>query len=258
LRRLSSRIAERLVQDVEALGTAPVRLVGAAQPDLMLVEGGWRGAAPASAPKPLADWRALAWPQCPDESFVVLGGSPSDPAKVAACAAVERGPFPTLAGDGLLVRATEHVNRAHLRALQCRVSDPVSFALRDGDEVAQFPLAPGWSARDWARRAVAEHATWLASAGRPVETSGQAVGMLISAGRAAIFLETVQDGEPALPVTLAATLEALGSRSGSDRVAAEAAAEAYADFAALGKAPPDVTVRALERLVRQLPSYASR
>lgn len=258
LTRLSSLIAERLAHDVEALGTTPVSLLGAAQGDLMLVQGGWTAPLPASAPKPLADWRALAWPRYPDESFVILSGSPADPAKVAACSEVERGPFPTLVADGLLVRPSEDVNRAHLRTLQCRISDPVSFALLDGAEVARFPCMPGWSPHDWARRATAEHTAWLASAGRPLETSGHVMGMLVSAVRAALFLESVEAGEPKLPLTIASTLEALALRSESERDTAEAVAEAYADFAASRRAPPATTFRELERVVRRLSPYATR
>jgi hypothetical protein len=248
-------IAEHLARDLEASGTTPVQLIGARQRDLMLAQGEWTAPLPASAPKPLADWRALAWPRFPDESFVMLSGSPADSDVVAACAEIERGPFPTLVADGLLVRPTARVARAHLRTVQCRISDPVSFALIDGVEVARFPRAPGWSARDWARRATAEHATWLARAGESLEPSGPVLGMLISAVRAAQFLQSVDAGEPQLPLTTAATLETLSARSGSHRGVAESAAEAYADFAALGKAPSASTVHSLERVVRELSPY---
>jgi hypothetical protein len=256
LTRLSSLIADRLAHDVDALGTVPVSLLGAAQADLMLPQGGWEGALPASEPKPLADWRALAWARSPDETFVTLSGSPADPAKVAACAEVEEGPFPTLLADGLLVRPTGRVYRAHLRTLHCRISDPVSFALREGAEVARFPSAPGWSPRDWARRATAEYAAWLASTGEQLETSGAVLGMLASAARAAVFLESVECCEPQLPLTIAATLEALAERSASNRQVAESAAEAYADFAGLGKVPPAAMVLELGHLVRRLAPYA--
>jgi hypothetical protein len=255
LTRLSALIAERFAHDLDAMGRTPVSLLGAGQRDLMLAQGKWRGPLPASAPKPLADWRALVWPRFPDESFVTLSGSPADPAKVAACAEAEQGPYPTLIADGLLVRPTVGVGRGHLRALQCRISDPVSFALLDGTEVAHFPCAPGWSARDWARRATAEHAAWLAWAGGSLETSGPVLAMLISAVRAALFLESVEVGEPQLPLTIAATLEALAVKSESQREVAESAAEGYADFAALGRAPSVPAVRGLERVVRRLTPY---
>jgi hypothetical protein len=257
LTRLSSLIAERLAREVDALGTTPVSLLGTSGEDLMLAQGGWREQLPASAPKPLADWRAIAWPRFPDESFVTLSGSPADPEMLAACADIERGPFPTLTADGLMVRpADAHVHRAHLRTVACRITDPVSFALDEGAELAHFPRAPGWSARDWAMRARAEHAAWLGAGGTPLEASGERLGKLVSAARAALFLDSLGGGEPQLPLTIAATLEAFAASFGSGREAAESAAAAYADFAAFDKEPPEATVRELERLVRRLPAYA--
>jgi predicted nucleotidyltransferase len=256
LTRLSSLIAGRLLADVDDLGTTDVTLLGA-KGELMLSQGGWEQQLSASAPKPLADWRALAWPRFPDESFVTLSGSPSDPAKLAACADIERGPFPTLLDDRLLVRpADAHVNRAHLRTIACPISDPVSFALCEGADTAHFAAAPGWSARDWAKRAAAEHATWLAANPTPLEADGETLGRMVSALRAALFLDSVGAGEPRLSLTVAATLDAFAASFGPAREAAESAAEAYADFAAGGHPPPGNLCRELERLVRGLPAYA--
>jgi hypothetical protein len=258
LTKLSSLIAQCLVRDAEVAGLTPVSLRGAADGDLMLAQGGWTGPVPASAPKPLADWRAVAWPRSPDETFVTLDGSPAEAAVLAACNDVERGPFPTLVSDGLLIRPTgDNSHRRHLRTVHCPISDPVSFALNDGASVAQFPSTPGWSARDWARRATAEHAAWLTTSGAPLEPSGETLGMLVSAVRAALFLASVESGNPRLPLTIAATLEALAEESESDRETAESAAEAYADFVANGGQPPAGTVRGLERVVRRLPAYAA-
>ena len=52
--------------------------------------------------------------------------------------------------------ASKPFPRGNLRCAQCAATDPVSFALLDGRAIARFPLVPGWSAADWARRAVAE------------------------------------------------------------------------------------------------------
>jgi hypothetical protein len=82
--------------------------------------------------------------------------------------------------------------------------------------------------------------------------------MLVSAVRAALFMESLNVGEPQIPLTIAATLEALAVRSESERGTAEAAAEAYADYAALRRAPSAGTVRALDRVVRRLPAYSTR
>jgi hypothetical protein len=255
LTRLSSLIAQRLVDDVGAMGTTPVSLLGAAQVDLMPANGGWSAPLPESAPKPLADWRAIVWPGSPDESFVTVSGSPADPVTVAACFEVEKGPFPTLLAGGLLVRPpARRRSKTVLRTLQCRISDPVSFALLDGAKVARFPRAPGWSARDWARRATAEHAGWLASKG-PLEASGSTLGRLASAARVALFLQSQESREPRLPLTVAATLEALAASFESQRAVAESAAEEYANFAARKSQPSATTVRSLERFVRRLAPY---
>jgi predicted nucleotidyltransferase len=255
LTRLSSLIADHLARELEPLGTTAVALLGDAEDALMLAEGAWAGLPPASPPRPLVDWRALAWPQFPDEAFVTLAASPTDPAALASCADVAHGPYPTLVADGLLIRPTgAHTQRAHLRSVHCRISDPVSFALRDSASVARFPRAPGWSAEDWARRASAEHAAWLAA--RPsVAASGDTLAMLISAARAALFLETARSVEPQLSLTVASTLRALGADSDSGRGAAEAAAEAYREFVERGQPPTPTAVGDLERVVRRMAPY---
>jgi hypothetical protein len=45
-----------------------------------------------------------------------------------------------------------------MRTVQTTLTDPVSVALLSGEDVARFPDVPGFSARDLARRALAEHA----------------------------------------------------------------------------------------------------
>ena len=51
---------------------------------------------------PLLDWRSLAAPLEPDETFAMVSGEP-DPETIAAlAAAAEVGPYPTLRARGLL------------------------------------------------------------------------------------------------------------------------------------------------------------
>ena len=70
--------------------------------------------------------------------------------------------MPALRHGSLLIEPTFDVwGHGRLRVLQCGASDPVSAGLLDGRAHAAFPEVPGWSARDWARRAVAEHRAWL-------------------------------------------------------------------------------------------------
>src|SRR5205085_9213161 len=110
---------------------------------------------------PLADWRTVVWPSIPYETFVPVAGDPTEPDVVREAIAPEIGLFRALRLGPLLVLPT--LTRGALRAVQCPLTDPVSFALLDGRETAAFPAAPGWSAHDWARRAVDEHRAWLES-----------------------------------------------------------------------------------------------
>jgi predicted nucleotidyltransferase len=243
LLRLSSRIAELLAAAVE--DTTEVRLAGE---DLLLAEGGWRG-----DPEPellaLCDWRSLAWAPRPDESFALTAGDPGDPATVGgAAAAQEYGPYPVLRHEELLVFPSARRSRTRLRAVQCPATDPVSFALAAGRRVASFPTASGWSARDCARRAVAERGAWLRCSH---ETDGEALGHVLSAARAALFLE--EPDELALTVTEAA--RRLGVRSAGARTVAEEALGRYRDWAVHRNPPPPAVVAAARDLVLGLDAF---
>jgi hypothetical protein len=205
---------------------------------------------------PLADWRAIVDPGLPDETFAPVAGDATDPGVLSRVALVlTKGPYPTLSADGLLLRPY-HGGRARLRAVQCATTDPVSFALIDGAATAAFPNATGWSARDTARRGVAEHAAWLATHPVPAEPSGHHLGRLITAARAALFLQSVEAGAPQLPLTGAATARALAERVEGARGVAEAAWDAHMTFAVDWVAPDRATVGALDDLVRGLSPYA--
>ena len=142
--RLSARIADRLVDEVRDDGTQRVLLVGSDAPVAVAGTG--------DVVSPLADWRAVVWPSLPDEAFAYLDGDPSDARVLAEATARVGEPYPLLRHADLLLLPTGR-GRSDLRAVQCRLTDPVTFALLDDVSDAEFPNVAGWSARDWARRA---------------------------------------------------------------------------------------------------------
>lgn len=217
---LAARVAGGIASRLAPAGQTEVRLDGAD-----------------AVPTPLCDWRAVACPSRADETLEVRGGRPSDPNAIAAIAAIDHGPNLALAEARLLVLPARSHARSRMRAIKAPFSDPVSFALISGASVAAFPEAAGWSARDWARRGVAEHRALLAGA--------PGVGGLTTAARAALLQESVEAGEPALAVTADAIAGRLAGRPGAD-----AAAEAIGDGDPAPKA-----VAGLRALVTGLPAY---
>jgi hypothetical protein len=144
-------------------------------------------------------------------------------------------------------------SRTELRAVKSPVTDPVSFALADGAAVARFPDVHGWSARDTAQRAVAEHAAWLRAAPAPVpgtepgEFAGSVLARLLTAARAGLFLESIENRAPELPVTVTETAR---------RVGAEQAVQDYREFAIDRTPPSPETLAEVRALVHELPAYA--
>ena len=215
----------------------------------------------AVVPLPLADWRARVAPDLPDETFVVLVGDATRPSVLAAAARASHAgnTFPVFRTDGLLVLPTLLWGRGTARAVQCESTDPVSMALIEGARVARFPNLAGWSARDSARRATAEHRAWLAAwPGQDPSriTPLHALGMLFTAARGALFLESLETGSPELPLTAAAVarrLEQSGSRAGS------VAQEAFESFRAGRQGGPPLPkglISAFEQVVRDLPGFS--
>jgi hypothetical protein len=265
--RISARIAGLMDAEAEAEDSTEVRLAGGAPAELVLGGGNWKptdlldgGRDPELLP--LADWRGLACPLAPDDSFATLSADPRDPAVLRAAAALRDGPYPSLRADGLMIRPGASYLRTRLRAIQCRATDPVSFALSDGKRVAAFTKLRGWSARDTAQRAVAEHRAWLRAtteSGRGLGRSqpgGRALAMLLPAARAALFLESIIAGDPELALTMAETARALGARSASAGSIAEEALARYREFVLNGAEPPTETVSAMRKAVLELPPYA--
>jgi hypothetical protein len=251
---MSARIAALIAAELAEEDATEVRLAG----DDPISPGGGSEA----SPLPLADWRALACPALPDESFVPLAGDPGDPAVLgAAVSAQDAGPYLALRAGGVMLLPAGPWWRTRLRAVQCRATDPVSFALTDGEAVASFPAVRGWSAEDTARRAVAEHRAWLAREppGRVVSAApgsgGHALGRLLTGARAALFLDTVREGEPELAVTVAEAARRIGERFPGARTVADEALGRYRQFARDRTPPPAATVSATRKLVASLPGY---
>jgi hypothetical protein len=248
---MSAVLERRVGQELEQSGTTAVELDGDAT-ELALGPGG-AGALEAlggstSRPVALCDWRARAWPLPPDEALAPVALDPGDPGALARAieAAGGFGPYAALRHGGLLVVPGPGV----LRAVQCSATDPVSFALLAGDGAARFPESEGWSARDCARRAVEEHAAWLSGDG---ETSARrTLGMLLSAARAALFLESVEEGEPRLAVTVSAAARALDARGAGGM---RDCAARYREARSTRSEPPAAAVALARETVLALPAY---
>ena len=218
---------------------------------------------------PLADWRARAVPSVPDEAMMLIEANAVDPAFLAATAHAEGGDaIPALHYNSMLLMPTTNPERGMLRAVQCEPTDPVSTALAERRTVARFPELAGWSAWHAARRAVAEHREWL-EADRVVypphgwvgvqsacdSPTARTLGLLFTAARAALFLESIIEGDPELAVTVAGVAERLVARDSSCRDAVETALRDFRVSRTVEGRDP-VTVAPLLEVVRNLPAYA--
>jgi hypothetical protein len=203
LHRLSVRIARRLADEVRDAGTTAVALHG--------------GAGDARA-LPLADWRALVVAAALDETFTIVPGAPADLAALER-AAQAADTYQVLADADLLAFPAAVWRRGAGRAIHCRLTDPVSWALAAGERVAHFPEVPGWRIADVARRAVAEHRGMLTDPRFATDA-----GRLASAARAGLLLESVEAGAPVLALTTDAAMAVLAERGhpGATRAALRA------------------------------------
>ncbi len=271
--RLSGRLGRLLVDELRDADTTTVRLLWGGQQELLVDADGRRrmhkltGQDPILLP--LADWRARVWPVHPDDVLAEAHLDPADPAELgaAAVAAGDWGPYPAVRTDGLLVLPGPGL----MRAVQCAATDPVSFAVLDRAATAAFPDVPGWSAGDSARRAVAEHRAWLGAdlPGRltaldewmdaqahTTVPAAEALGRLLTAGQAALFLNSLEAGDPELPLTLAAAAGQLGETVPGGRDLVD---EAYGHYR-IGRrrdgTVPDRLVARLRGLILSLPAYA--
>jgi hypothetical protein len=218
---------------------------------------------------PLADWRGRAVPRVPDEAIMLIQANAVDPAFVAATARADGGDaIPAFRYNSLLVLPTTNPERWILRAVQCQPTDPVSMALADGHTVARFPELAGWSALHCARRAVAEHRAWLAADGWVCPTHGwvgvqsapndakmRTLGLLFTAARAALFLESTVDGDPELAVTVAGVADCLVARDSGCSDVVYSALHAFRASRA-GDLTDQNQLAAMLDVVRNLSAYA--
>jgi hypothetical protein len=255
--RLSSRAAAALSAEVADAGATAVRLVGEPS-DLLLPDLDPAQVNDNGRMQPLVDWAALGRPLPGDESFAVADRPIVADQLAEAARAYRPASYRALRTEDLLVLAAPRRARLMLRGVQCPMSDPVSFALANGGRVATFPDVPGWAALDTARRAVSEHRSQLNSENGGREANDAArLAMLLSALRASLFLESIEDGAAELALTLVAAAGSAASRDPSAAAIAEAAGAAYRDAIVENTAPPARTVSALAELVRNRPAYAA-
>ena len=222
--RLTSRIADRLSVEAAPAGTTTVRLLWDREEDPVLSADALEPlrALTGHEPEllPLVDWRGLVCASHPDELLAVVPIEATDlDALTAAAIAGRGGPYPAVRADGLLILpATDGgardlmARRTAFRSVQCALTDPVSFAVLDGADAASFPNVPGWCAQDWARRAVEEHRARLSSLGERPDDAGDRLAPLLAAARAALFAESIEDGNPELCLTGASVAARLGER----------------------------------------------
>jgi hypothetical protein len=260
--RITERIAGRLVADTEAGGATDVRLAWSGDPELA-VPPGWgnrlrRHLLDGAEPEllPLVDWRALVRPPLPDETLTVVEPPAIDLDIVSRAVLASRPPgsYAALRTNSLLLLPT--TARTAMRCVQCSVTDPPSFALAAGDATARFPNVEGWSIRDWSRRAVAEHASWLeAHSPNDLTNSGEELARLFTAARAALLDVSVREGEPELPVTVGTVAARVGDVAENARRDADDAFAAYLEWRRESLAPPAGVVSAFGHRVRSLAAY---
>ena len=270
--RLSSRIARRLSDEARVAGETEVQLVWGGPDDLTRAPA--ESFAAPLTPLPLVDWRALVAPSLVDEAFALSPGDAGDPAVLGDAARSARaGSYLALRADGLLLQPALGVwEHAYLRSVQCQASDPVSFALSTGATTARFPNVDGWCAEHWARRAVAEHRAWLAyrreranpcrrewldGHGEHAPPTVRGLAKLLTAARAALFLDSLEQEEPELCLTAAAVSRRLAALASSPATV-ESAFESYRQAIEQGRPPSWRTVDALREQVVTLAPLAGR
>jgi hypothetical protein len=258
LLRIGDRIAALLEAEILVHGTSEVRLVDG---DLVLGrearEASERVTATALRREPLVDWRARSMPRLADEALLALEIDPADPLDLARVAQHAVGGMqPAVRTDRLLVLPADAFSDGILlRSVQFAASDPVSFALLDRRRTASFPQVRGFSASDSARRAVDEHASWLALTASEEPTADGGLDLLFTATRAALLSESIDGGDPQLPLTVEATVACLGDRRPETRSRAEDAYAAFREQRTYGTPVPALIVRAFRGVVESLPSY---
>ncbi|MDP9177892.1 MAG: hypothetical protein M3O61_09450, partial [Gemmatimonadota bacterium] len=273
LLRHTERLALEMSAAADAAGFVDVRLTGCKEltvtPEVVDRMHTLTARGESGELLPLADWRARAVPSVPDEAIMLIPANAVDAAFLAATASADGGDaIPAFRHSSMLVMPTTNPERGMLRAVQCQPTDPVSMALADGRTVARFPELAGWSAVHCARRAVAEHRGWLAANGDVYPPHGwvgiqrgcseptmRNMGLLFTAARAALFLESIDEGRPELAVTVAGVADCLVARDSSFSDVVHSALHDFRASRAAGSNDAN-QVAALLDIVRNLSAYA--
>lgn len=273
LLRQTELLAQQMRAAADAAGYLDVRLTGANEiivtPDARnrmdaLIAQGY-----SAELLPLADWRARAVPGVPDEALMLIRPAQVDSSFLAVTAGEDVGDaIPGFRYQSVMLLPTTDPERGMLRSVQCQPTDPVSTALADGRTVARFPELAGWSAIHSARRAVSEHRGWLESddwvspphgwvgmQSAPDNPVARTLGLLFTAARAALFLESIIEGDPQLPVTVAGVTERMAERDSGCRDLVESALDELRAARAVDGRQPQ-TVDAMLEVVRNLPAYS--
>ena len=242
--RLSDAVAERLERGIGERRLA-VRLLGSGAELVPPPGQDWTRL---GAPLPLCDWRGLCVRSWPDEALVPVGAESTVSGLAGAIADSSGGAQPVIRSGSLLIMPAPQ-GRSQIRRVASALTDPISTAVIAGRAKAQFAYVRGFSATDWARRAVAERAAQLEAR----DSSGDGprdrarLGLLFSGARAALFaLSLAQEREPELALTAAAAARALSAREPQRSPAIEACLVACSDPAT---EPEPVAAAELERLV---------
>jgi hypothetical protein len=251
LERVSSSIAYELQTELAEAGQTTVRLIGnqGSNGESRTDSGGGRKL-------PLADWRSVAIPTALCEELHLAEATEVDADVVTELMNVRKeGAQPALwVGDLLILPAVRYADTM-MRAVQFVASDPVSFALLEGRTSATFPDLSGWSALDWARRAVIEHGSWLEGcrAQGTIPTKLSALQKGLTAARAGLFWESVTEGEPCLPLTIEAIIE--GPYPDKLRLAVSDVFEEHQARSSTGGPPSISAITRLCSLLEELPAF---
>lgn len=187
--RVVARVARSFEESFDSAGSTRVELVGL---------DGYAGGV-----RPLMDWHARVFVHPFDGSLSVTDLDATDPQILGAQARRGNdGSYPAIVHHGILLLPAVTYRRCIYRTIQSRISDPVSFAVLEGRNTADFPNVRGWSVADCARRAVEEHLLWLRLEERP---SLRTLGKLFSASRAGALAQSVAEDRPMLPIDAAGT-----------------------------------------------------
>jgi hypothetical protein len=204
---------------------------------------------------PLCDWRSLCVTREPDKALRHVGSEPAI-ARVAECLDMRHGWVQPALGDAELLVLPAPEDYSQIRCVACRLNDPVSIALVEGVGVARFPEAWGFSARDWARRAIAER--WAQAPEWEFGSERRRIGALFAAARAALFSDSIATGQPELPLTVTATAERLTEVRTSRRTAIEACMERYRALTNAGEDGSVGEVQAVSELIEVVHGLVSQ